>query len=141
MTFGEKLRYHRKKKKMSQEDLAKAANLGINTIRNYETGRTYPKDRQVYKVLADILGVDADYLHNENDDFVAQAQEKYGSRGRRQAQELMSEVTGLFAGGDLSEEDKDEFLRAVQEAYWESKKIAREKFTRKDYRKKKDEPQ
>ena len=74
MTFGEKLRYHRTQKRMKQEDLAKAANLGINTIRNYENGRTYPKDRHIYKTLADILGIDADYLHNENDDFIAQAQ-------------------------------------------------------------------
>ena len=110
MTFGEKLRHHRTLKKMSQEELAKASNLGINTIRNYEKGRTYPKARQVYKTLADILGVDADYLHNENDDFVAQAQEKYGSRGKRQAKDLLTDIDGLFAGGDMADEDMDEFM-------------------------------
>ena len=120
---------------MSQEELAKASNLGINTIRNYEKGRTYPKDRQVYKTLADILGVDADYLHNENDDFVAQAQEKYGSRGKRQAKDLLTDIDGLFAGGDMADEDMDEFMRAVQESFWKAKEKNRKKFTRKDYRK------
>ena len=135
MTFGEKLRHHRTLKKMSQEELAKASNLGINTIRNYEKGRTYPKDRQVYKTLADILGVDADYLHNENDDFVAQAQEKYGSRGKRQAKDLLTDIDGLFAGGDMADEDMDEFMRAVQESFRKAKEKNRKKFTRKDYRK------
>ena len=135
MTFGEKLRHHRTLKKMRQEELAKASRLGINTIRNYEKGRSYPKDRQVYKTLADILGVDADYLHNENDDFVAQAQEKYGSRGKRQAKDLLTDIDGLFAGGDMADEDMDEFMRAVQESFWKAKEKNRKKFTRKDYRK------
>jgi transcriptional regulator with XRE-family HTH domain len=141
MTFAEKLRQARKAKGLTQAELAKSAGLSVRTIICYEQGSAYPRYRKTYSALAEVLGVDADYLHNENDDFIADAQAAHGTRGRRQAQELMSEVTGLFAGGDLSEEDKDEFLRAVQEAYWESKKSAREKFTRKDYRKKKDEPQ
>lgn len=135
MTFAEKLRQARKAKGLTQAELAKSAGLGLRSIINYEQGVSYPRYRKTYSVLAEILGVDADYLHNENDDFVADAQAAHGTRGRRQAQELMSEVTGLFAGGDLAEEDMDEFLRAVQDAYWEAKKIAREKFTRKDYRK------
>ena len=36
MTFGEKLRKYRLQKKMTQEELGKAAGLGTNTIRNYE---------------------------------------------------------------------------------------------------------
>ena len=126
MTFAEKLRQARKAKGLTQAELAKSAGLGLRSIINYEQGVSYPRYRKTYRVLAEILGVDADYLHNENDDFVADAKAAHGTRGRRQAQQLMSEVTGLFAGGDLSEDDKDEFLRAVQEAYWESKRIARE---------------
>lgn len=135
MTFGEKLKYHRQQIGLSQAELAEKAGLGINTICNYEKGRTYPKDRVVYKTLADILGVDPDYLHNENDDFIAEAQSAYGSRGKKQAEQLIEEVSGLFAGGEMAEEDMDDFLKAVQDAYWEAKKIAREKFTRKGYRK------
>ena len=135
MTFGEKLKKHRLENNMNQNELAKRAGLGINTISNYEGGKTYPKDRQIYKTLADILGVDADYLHNENDDFVAEAQEKYGSRGKKQAQELLSDIDGLFAGGDMADEDMDEFMHAVQESFWKAKEKNRKKYTRKDYRK------
>ena len=62
-------------------------------------------------------------LLGENGTLVAQAAEKYGSRGARQAQDLMSEVTGLFAGGELAEEDLDVMMKAITEAYW----IAKEK--------------
>ena len=59
----------------------------------------------------------------ENDEFIVDAGAKYGSKGRRDARELMEEVSGLFAGGDLADEDLDEMMRGIQEAYW----IAKEK--------------
>lgn len=135
MTFGEKLRYHRTQKGLNQAELGKLAGLGVTTIGNYETGKTYPKDRSVYKKLAEILEVDPDYLHNENDDFIAEASEKYGYRGKKQAEAVLADVTGLFAGGDMADEDMDVFMQAVQEAFWVAKEKNR-KYTRKDYRKK-----
>ena len=82
MTFGEKLRESRAKKGMTQSELAKAANLGLNTISNYESGKTYPKKREVYDILAEILEVDVNYLRNENEEFITEASEKYGYRGK-----------------------------------------------------------
>jgi hypothetical protein len=35
--------------------------------------------------------------------------------------ELVNAVGGLFAGGDLSEEDKDAVMQAIMEAYWDAK--------------------
>lgn len=75
MTFGEKLRESRAKKGMTQSELAKAANLGLNTISNYESGKTYPKKREVYDILAEILEVDVNYLRNENEEFITEASE------------------------------------------------------------------
>ena len=75
MRFGEKLRKLRKDSHLTQAELAKRAGLGLKTITNYEKGTTYPQDRRVYGVLAEILGTSADYLHNENDDFVSMAYE------------------------------------------------------------------
>ena len=135
MRFGEKLREARKAKKYTQAQLAELAGLSLRTVVSYEQGTTYPKDRSIYKRLAEILGINVDYLHNENDDFISDAQYKYGARGRRQAEALLAEVDGLFSGGELAEEDKDEFMRAVQESYWVAKEKNRRKYTRKDYRK------
>ena len=64
---------------------------------------------------------DNNYLLSEDEAFIASAEEKYGSRGAKQARELMEEVTGLFAGGEMAEEDMDVMMRAIQEAYWIAK--------------------
>jgi len=135
MTFGEKLKHYRLEKGLKQTELAKLAGLGLNTISNYELGKTRPKDHKTYSVLADILGLDADYLHNDNDDFVDAAKSAYGSRGKKQAEQLMEDVTGLFAGGEMADEDLDEFMRAVQDAYWLAKE-ANKKYARKGHTKK-----
>ena len=121
MRFGEKLRKLRKDSHLTQAELAKRAGLGLKTITNYEKGTTYPQDRRVYGVLAEILGTSADYLHNENDDFVSMAAEK-----------LVGELTGLFAGGEMAEEDMDELMLAIQEAYVDAKR-RNKKYTPKKY--------
>ena len=134
MTFGEKLRTFRQQKKMTQEELAKAVGLGTNTIRNYEKGLTYPQNRGVYARLAEILGVSADFLHNENDDFIAVATERYGYSGKKQAMKLVEEMGGLFAGGELSDDDLDGVMKALQDYYWKAKEDNK-KYTPKKYRK------
>lgn len=121
MTFGQKLKQCRKACGMMQAELAQKAGLGVNTIINYERGNTYPQNREIYRRLAQILGADADYLHNENDDFIASAAEKYGYRGKQEATRLVRQLGGLFAGGELSEEDMDGVMRAMQDFYWKAK--------------------
>lgn len=137
MRFGEKLRKSRIEKGLTQAQLAKQAGLGLKTISNYESGATYPQNRKVYTILADILEVDADYLRNENDDFVAQAQKEFGYRGRKGAERLLNELTGLFAGGEMAEEDMDELMLAIQEAYVIAKRNNK-KYTPKKYLNQKD---
>ena len=65
MTFGEKLRRARREKGLTQAELANQAGLGLRTIIAYEKCETYPQKRSTYQTLADILGVQADDLHNE----------------------------------------------------------------------------
>lgn len=134
MTFGEKLRKHRKEKGLTQAELAKLAGLGLKTITNYEKGSTYPQNREVYGKLAEILGIDVNYLHNENDDFLESASKKYGYRGKKQAEQLLAEMGGLFAGGELSEDDIDGVMKAMQELYWKAKE-ENKKYTPKKYQK------
>ena len=66
--------------------------------------------------------------------FIADVEDKYGRRGARQAQELLAEVTGLFAGGEMADEDMREMVDAIQEAYLIAKKNNK-KYTPKKYRK------
>ena len=67
--------------------------------------------------------------------FVLEAGNKYGSRGKQQANALIAQESGLFAGGEMDEADMDVFMQAVQNAYWEVKKKNKEKYTPKKYKK------
>ena len=134
MGFGEKLRKYRTEKGLTQAELAKLVGLGMNTINNYESGRTYPQNREVYKALAKILEVDTDHLHNENDEFIEQARSKYGYRGKKQAMQLVEEIGGLFAGGEMSDDDIDGVMRAMQDLYWKVKEENKKKYTPNKYK-------
>ena len=62
----------------------------------------------------------------------------FGSKGAKEAQEVLGRVNSLFAGGELDEDAKDVFFQAIMSVYMDSKKTAREKYTPKKYRKHKD---
>lgn len=132
MTFGEKLRLFRTEQNMTQAELAEKSGVGRNTINNYEHGKTYPKNRQVYATLAKVLKVDIGELKNESEDFIFEAKERYGARGAAQAESLIRDAHALFAGGELSDSDKDSVMLALQEAYWLCKKENAEKYGRKN---------
>ena len=121
MKFSEKLGKARQDCKMTQEELATKAGITVRTIQNYETKGKYPKKREMYSKLAEILGLETNYLLSEDEEFLINVKEKYGSRGVKQAKELTEEVTGLFAGGEMADEDLDVMMKAIQDAYWIAK--------------------
>lgn len=122
MKFGEKVRKLRVKKKMTQQQLADVLGVSLRTVTNYETGDRYPKKREMYAKIAEILEADINYLLTEDEEFLVNASAMYGTRGARQAEELLLCVDGLFSGGEMAEEDMDEMMHAIQEAYWRAKK-------------------
>lgn len=132
MEFCEKIRNARHAKNMSQSDLARAAGISLRTIQNYELGSRLPKQRDTYGRLAEALSISEDVLLDENASFVIRASEQYGSRGTRQALDMVSDIAAMWAGGEMEEEDMDTIMRAMQEAYWEAKKNNR-KYVNKRY--------
>ena len=84
------------------------------------TTREIP-DRFLRQACADALGIDESVLLDENVDFVLRANEQYGSTAMKQALNLVEDVRALWAGGDMEEEDMDEIMRALQEAYMDVK--------------------
>ena len=54
------------------------------------------------------------------------------SKGARDVDELLAENTALFAGGKLSQEQKDAFFNAIMTAYVTCKEEAKAKFGHKD---------
>lgn len=122
MAFSERLKKIRENKEMTQEQLAQRSGISRRMIQKYESGIARPRYDAAEK-LASALELPVSELLGESGTLIAQATEKYGARGAKQADELMSEVTGLFAGGELAEEDMDVMMKAITEAYW----IAKEK--------------
>ena len=133
MTFGERIRELRKQKNLSQQEAANELNVSLRTLKNYELDKTLPRTRAIYERIATFYNVDINYLLKEDEQFVVEANERYGARGKRQANELLAEVSGLFAGGEMDEEDMDEMMKAIQDAYWIAKKRNR-KYVPKKYR-------
>jgi transcriptional regulator with XRE-family HTH domain len=132
MTFGEKVKDARKKLNMTQAMLAEKVEVSLRTIAGYETDRSYPRTREAYKRLADALDVNVNHLLSDDEAFVLGAKEEFGHRGQRDAERLLMELTGLFAGGEMAEEDKDELMMAIQEAFITAKRNNK-KYTPKKY--------
>jgi len=134
MKFCEKIREARKNAGLKQDEFAKAIGVSLRTVSNYESGERYPKKRETYYKIAEVLKVDVNYLLTDDEEFLLEAEAKYGTKGARQAKALVGEVSGLFAGGELADEDLDEMMKGIQEAYWIAKE-KNKKYTPKKYRK------
>lgn len=137
MTFGERIRELRTQKSLTQPQLADSIGVSVRTIKSYELGTSLPKTRETYQKLAEFFDVNINYLLAEDEQFILEAGATYGSRGKQQAHALIAEVSGLFAGGDIAEEDMDEMMKAIQDAYWIAKEKNR-KYTPKKYSDKKE---
>ena len=132
MKFGEKLTDARKAARLTQEELAKALGLSKRTIINYEVNGKYPRNRDVYYKLAEVLNLEPTFLLTEDEEFIMSAGSQYGSRGTKGAAQLLHQTATLFAGGELSDDDKLAFVTEIQQLYLDSKERAK-KFTPQKY--------
>ena len=135
MKFAEKLKAARLDKGYTQKQLAEISHVALRTIVSYEKGDSYPRKRETYAELAKALDVEKNYLLTEDEEFVVNAAEQYGTNGAVQAQAVINGFSGLCAGGTLSENDKDAVLKALQDIYWESKARNVQKYTPKKFKK------
>ena len=132
MTFSEKIKSARAAKNMSQRDLAKATGISERTIQNYELGSSMPKSKSTYEKLAAALGLNSQALIDENAEFVLQAGERYGSRGRKQAEDIIRSFRVAAAGGELDDDDLDFVKEAMLQTYEDAKAYNR-RFVNKRY--------
>ena len=137
MKFGEKVKKLRKEMKLSQGELAAKIGVSARSVASYEAGTSYPRYKEIYEALAAALGVDVNYLRTEDEEFLEDVGQQFGSRGQRQATAILEEARQLFAGGELSEEDQIAFLTEMQQLFLDSTQRAK-KFTPIRYRREND---
>lgn len=122
MVFKERLKQKRVEAGMTQVQLAQSAGVTARTIQNYELGTRKPSNMEVVQKIADVLHTTTEYLLGSSGTYVVEAHEKGGAQSARDIEQLVSEVTGLFAGGELSEESLEGAMKALNDAYWIAKK-------------------
>jgi transcriptional regulator with XRE-family HTH domain len=140
-TFSEKVKDARLQLGLSQTQLGDAVGISLRAIVSYEKGEKKPRPGTMLK-LAKALGVSVKFLSDdtcenpmediEKDGYIEEAREKYGAKGARDVDKLLADNAALFAGGELSQEQKDAFFQAVMTAYVTCKEEAKAKFGRKD---------
>jgi len=121
MTFAERIKEIRLKANMTQEQFGKALGVTKRTVINYESGSRVSKDMGFYKKVSERFGIPFESLLDERNEFIAEAYAEDGEREKHKAEELIAEAVALFAGGELSDEDKTAVFMALQEAYWTTK--------------------
>ena len=146
--FPEKLRTAREKAHIHQTDLAEKVGVTRRSIFAYENGESTPRTN-VLRKLADALDVTVTYLIDDEtndpnegrvrEDSINTVREQFGSKGAREAAELLERNSAFFAGGDMPQEDKDAFFDAIMIAYVTAKKEAQKKYTPKALQKTDDE--
>ena len=65
----------------TKSSLQKKTRVALRTIVSYEKGDSYPRKRETYAALANALDVETNYLLTEDEEFVVNAAERYGTRG------------------------------------------------------------
>ena len=139
-TIGDKVKALRLSKKMTITALSRASGLSDRAIRYIENNERQPGVDAIKKLSA-ALDVGTEYfmeddlfqqeLHKE--EVLAQAKDRYGSRGMAQALAVYESAKGLYAGGRLNEDERDAFRDLMMEIFFDSKEEAK-KYTPKKYR-------
>lgn len=137
MTFSDKIKVAREQAGLTQQQLADSTGVSKRTIASYESGGAIARASTMLK-LAKALNVSSKYLSDdscldpmadiEKDGYLEEARERYGSSGARDVDQLLRDNAALFAGGELSQEQKDQFFEAVMRAYVACKDEAKVKF-------------
>lgn len=142
MVFKERLKEKRTEANLTQVELAEKAGVTARTIQNYELGSRKPSNMVTIQKIADALNTTTEYLLGSSGTYVVEAHEKGGAKAAKDTakdiEELVSEVTGMFAGGELSEDAIEGAYKALTDAYWIAKENNK-KYAPKTRRKKSDQ--
>ena len=111
MDFAEKLIKYRETDGLTREALAERLGISRRMLYKYESGISTPRAPTLRKIC-DELQISSDALLRD---------ETQQTDPKQEMEKVMHDVTALFAGGVLPEEDKDALMHAILDAYAKSK--------------------
>ena len=127
--FSRKLKEYRKAKRMSQQDFAAFIGMPYRTYQNYESGSRYPKNMAVVNKIATAIGTTSEELIGAAGGYIVDAGELGTIKDQRRMEQMVTQLTAMFAGGEIDEGSKDAAMAALNDAYWKHKQENRERFT------------
>ena len=86
---------------------------------------------EIVNKIAVALGVTAEDLLGTAGGYIVEANEKGGSRDRRRMEQMVTQLSAMFAGGEIDQESKDAAMAALNAVYWKHKEENRERYTTK----------
>lgn len=123
-TCAERLQEAMELRNMKQVDLINATGIKKSALSQYVSGKILPRQNNIYKLAlalnvneAWLMGYDVDIKRNSEDEKKI----KLPIRERLQFEDLMKQNTMFFNDESVSDEDKEKFFAALQEAFFEVK--------------------
>ena len=113
MDFVERLIQYREAHNLTQEALAERLGISRRMLYKYESGISVPR-ASTLKRICDELHISSDAMLGEENQQLDPKQE---------IEKVVHDVSALFAGGVLPEEDKDALMHAILDAYAKSKEM------------------
>ncbi|MGP7817730.1 helix-turn-helix domain-containing protein [Niallia sp. 01092] len=144
MTVGENIKLHRKKAKLTQQQLAEKANMSRSYLADLERNR-YNPSLDTLKAIAVALNINvSDIVEDKNkiEDFNPELTEKDEKDIQKELQKMIDGLEGKngyahFNGEtieDMDEEDRELLLSSLENSLRIAKRIAKQKFTPNKYR-------
>ena len=121
MNFGEKIKNYRMENDYTQDEFAKLIGVSKRTLLLSEQGKRFPKQKEVYEKIAELMNCDYNFLMGEEDLFLEEVSNRYGTGEVAKVRALADGVSSMFAGGTLPEEDIESAFQAITQAYWKAK--------------------
>ena len=140
MLFGDKVRILRKRAGIPQKDFAQMFGITARALLYYEKNERTPREQELIDKIANFFEVSPELLTNENEQiaptkeelFFEEAKKEDTLKGKTEARKYLERTRGMFAGGDLSEDDKDALFEVLTEIYFDAKKKAKKYGVRKN---------
>ena len=121
MTFAEKVKILRTEKGWIQQELADALGVSVRTVKNYESGDSYPKNRLIYKKMARIFGVDMNELLHENEEFAMPEKDDAAYDDYKILRQSLNGMKKALASEKIGQRDKDILMKKIWDLYCKNK--------------------